>query len=117
MLALANDYGYDKLVFSGPLFKDVTFKNDIAIVSFEHTGSGLYLNDEKLNHFELAGLNKKFFNASATIVEDKVFVKSKDVIDPKYIRYGWKNFLTPSLFNKEGLPASSFNSLKNPFTR
>ena len=117
LLALANDYGYDKLVFSGPLFKDVTFKNDIAIVSFEHTGSGLYLNNEKLNHFELAGLNKKFFNASAAIVDDKVFVESKDVIDPKYIRYGWKNFLTPSLFNKEGLPASSFNSLKNPFTR
>ena len=117
LLALANDYGYDKLVFSGPLFKDVTYKNDSALVSFEHTGSGLYLNNEKLNHFELAGLDKKFFNASATIVEDKVFVKSKDVIDPKYIRYGWKNFLTPSLFNKEGLPASSFNSLKNPFTR
>ena len=117
LLALANDYGHDKLVFSGPLFKDVTFKNDIAIVSFEHTGSGLYLNNEKLNHFELAGLNKKFFNASAAIVDDKVFVKSKDVIDPKYIRYGWKNFLTPGLFNKEGLPASSFNSLKNPFTR
>ena len=117
LLALANDYGYDKLVFSGPLYKDVSFKNGSALINFTNVGSGLTLKNNKQNHFELAGLDKKFYEANARIYGEKVIVKSKDVINPKYVRYGWKNFLNPTLFNKEGLPASSFNSLKNPFTR
>ena len=117
LLALANDYGYDKLVFSGPLYKDVSFKNGSALISFTNVGSGLILKNNKLNHFELAGSDKKFYKSNARIYGEKVVVKTKDVTNPKYVRYGWKNFLNPSLFNQEGLPASSFNSLINPFTK
>jgi sialate O-acetylesterase len=35
----------------------------------------------------------------------------KKVKNPKHVRYGWKNWTVGSLFNKEGLPASSFNSI------
>ena len=44
---------------------------------------------------------------------DKVIAWSKKVPLPLYVRYGWKNFLTPNFFNKEGLPASSFSSINN----
>ena len=117
LLALANNYGYDKLVFSGPLYKDVSFKDSGAIISFTNVGSGLALKKNNLNHFELAGPDKIFFYANAKILGEKILVKSSDVINPKYVRYGWKNFLNPSLYNKDGLPASSFSSLKNPFSR
>jgi sialate O-acetylesterase len=52
-----------------------------------------------------------FYNASAKIIGDKLRVSSNSVIYPKHVRYGWKNWVVGSLFNKEGLPASSFNSL------
>lgn len=117
LLALANDYGYDNLVFSGPLYKDVSFVNNSALISFKNADSGLLLKNNNLSQFELAGSDKKFFSADAKILDEKVLVKSNDVINPKYVRYGWKNFLYPTLFNKEGLPASSFSSLKNPFSR
>ena len=87
------------------------------MISFKNAESGLLLKNNNLSQFELAGSDKKFFSADAKILDEKVLVKSNDVINPKYVRYGWKNFLYPTLFNKEGLPASSFSSLKNPFSR
>ncbi len=117
LLALANDYGYDNLVFSGPLYEDVSFKNNSALISFKNAESGLFLKNNNLSQFELAGSDKKFFSADAKILDKKVLVKSNDVINPKYVRYGWKSFLYPNLFNKDGLPASSFTSLENPFSR
>ena len=52
------------------------------------------------------------FAAIPKIINNKVRVFSNKVINPKHIRYGWKNWVMGSLFNKENLPASSFNSLK-----
>ena len=111
--ALAKDYGYDKLTHSGPLFKSVNFIKGKAIISFDHTGSGLHCANKKLKYFEIAGKDKIFQTANAEIKGDKVIAWSKKVPLPLYVRYGWKNFLTPNFFNKEGLPASSFSSINN----
>jgi sialate O-acetylesterase len=40
-------------------------------------------------------------------------VKSSKVKQPVHLRFGWTDTATPNLFNKEGLPASSFSS--DPF--
>ena len=111
--ALAKDYGYKNLTHSGPLFKEVNFQKGKAIVSFDHIGSGLHGTNKKLKYFEIAGKDKIFQTANAQIKGDKVIVWSKKVPIPLYVRYGWKNFLTPNFFNKEGLPASSFNSINH----
>ena len=117
LLALAKDYGKKDLVFSGPLFKGVSFKKNNAIISFDHVGSGLTYNGEKLKYFEIAGNDKKFYKAFAEVSGNKVIVNSEKVSNPRYVRYGWKNYLTPNFVNKEGLPASSFSSLINPFSQ
>ena len=117
LLALAKNYGKKDLVFSGPLFKGVLFKEGNAIISFEHTGSGISYTGNKLKHFEIAGKDKKFYDAFAEVSGNQIIVKSKKVDNPIYVRYGWKNYLKPNFFNKEGLPASSFSSLNNPFTQ
>ena len=111
--ALAKDYGYKNLTYSGPLFKEVNFQKGKAIVSFDHIGGGLHRTNKKLKYFEIAGKDKIFQTANAQIKGDKVIVWSKKVPIPLYVRYGWKNFLTPNFFNKEGLPASSFNSINH----
>lgn len=38
-------------------------------------------------------------------------VSSKKVMSPAHVRYGWKNWFAGTLFNSEGLPASSFSSM------
>ena len=109
LLALDNDYNFD-IVSSGPLYKSHKSYNNYIDVDFENKGSGLYSKGE-LKDFEIAGDNQVFYSASAKIIGNKVRVSSKRVKTPKHVRYGWKNWTIGSLFNKEGLPASSFNSV------
>ena len=72
-------------------------------------GSGL-TSKGKLKNFEIAGGNKYFYEATAKIVGNKIRVHSKQVKSPKHVRYAWENWVQATLFNKEGLPASSFQS-------
>ncbi len=108
--AMAKDYGQSKLVYSGPLFKSVEFKGDKAIVSFDHTGGGLMSVGKPVTHFEIAGSDRKFYSAEAVIKGNKVIVNSVFVPEPLAVRFAFHNTDEPNLFNKEGLPASSFRT-------
>lgn len=110
-LALANNYNKN-IVPSGPLFKSATILNNKLIVDFNFKGSGL-TSKGNLYGFEIAGDDKKFVIASATIVNNKIEVKAQSINKPKYVRYAWKDKASPTLFNIEGLPAASFSSLEN----
>lgn len=109
--ALANDYGKD-LVSSGPLFKNITLMNDRVVLEFESIGSGLMAKG-KLIGFEIAGADKVFYDAQARIIENKVELVSSKVNQPKYARYAWRDDSDATLFNKEGLPASTFTTKEN----
>jgi len=108
LLALDKDYGKD-IVSSGPLYKSHQSTATYIDVEFDEIGSGLMFKDNP-NDFEIAGDDGVFYNASAQIIDNKVRVSSNKVKNPKTVRYGWKNWVIGSLFNKEGLPASSFSS-------
>lgn len=109
LLALDNDYGYD-LVSSGPLYKSLEVFPTHIDVDFYNKGSGL-MSKTTLTDFEIAGSDGVFQKASARILNNKVRVSSNKVSNPKEVRYGWKNWIVGTLFNKEGLPASSFSSI------
>ncbi len=49
----------------------------------------------------------------ARIDGKSVLVSSRQVPDPKFVRYGWANSPTVNLFNQAGLPASPFTSEKD----
>ena len=110
-LALANDYGKD-LVASGPLFKNVKTDGNKLIVSFESIGNGLMTDKKGLTNFEIAGADKNYKPANAKIVENTVVVTNTEVPNPVYVRYAWSDTDTATLFNKEGLPASTFTTEK-----
>ena len=110
--ALNKDYGYTDLVHSGPIYKSVRFNMGRALVSFEHAGSGLYCPDNTIKHFEIAGTDGKYYPAKARIVGKEVMVWSNKVPQPKGVRLGWENYFEINLFNKEGLPASSFRGME-----
>lgn len=110
--ALNKDYGYTDLVHSGPIYKSVRFNKGRALVSFDHAGSGLYCPDNTIKHFEIAGTDGKYYPAKARIIGKEVMVWSNKVPQPKGVRLGWENYFEINLFNKEGLPASSFRSME-----
>jgi len=108
LLALKRDYGYD-LVDCGPLYSKYEVKNIYVEVEFDDIGSGLFAK-ENLEGFEIAGVDGVFYPAIARIINNKVHLYSERVKKPIDVRYGWKNYFESTLFNIEGLPASSFNT-------
>jgi sialate O-acetylesterase len=108
--ALATVYGKKDLVWSGPVMKSVTTREDKAIVAFDHVGSGLSTRDGKPpSLFELAGSDGKFVSAKATIKEQTVVVTSTKVPAPKRVRFGWTGVKFSNLVNAEGLPTRPFS--------
>ena len=117
--ALAKNYGFNTLPFSGPLYESMVVKKNKVFVNFKYANNGVTSFGKPLSGFEIAGSDKVFHEADATInphwsatwKERSVLVlKSNNVVNPVYIRYGWKNYIKGNLYNVEGLPASSFRS-------
>lgn len=121
--ALAKDYGQSKLVYSGPLYKDIKVEGNKIRVSFDSTGSGLMIAEKKglepaveikggkLKRFAIAGADKKWVWADAKIDGKTVVVSSPEVPNPVAVRYAFSiNPEGANLYNKEGLPASPFRS-------
>jgi sialate O-acetylesterase len=108
--AFARDYGKENIVYSGPIFKEMIKKGSRITLYFDHIGSGLVAKGDTLTGFQVAGEDKVFVDAEAYIKDNTVIVYSKEAYDPIAVRYAFKNGSVASLFNKEGLPASSFRT-------
>jgi len=79
-------------------------------LSFLHAESGLFAFDG-LSGFEIAGEDRVFYPANATIVNRKnVLVRSEQVANPVAVRYAWSNWVEGTLFDTNLLPASSFRT-------
>lgn len=115
-------YG-ENIVFSGPIYREMTVEGAAIRVSFDHVGGGLMIGkktglepaaEEKrgtLRRFSIAGEDMKFVWADAVIQKDSVLVSFPSVLKPVAVRYAWSN--NPdgcNLYNKEGLPASPFRT-------
>lgn len=109
-LALAKVYGQD-LVSFGPSYAALRIAGDKAIVRFATDGAGLVAREgESLRGFAVAGEDRKFHPAEASIDGDTVIVRSTHVPVPVAVRYAWADDPDANLFNRDGLPASPFRS-------
>jgi sialate O-acetylesterase len=111
-LALAAEaiaYG-KKVEYLGPRFDSVKFDSDKAILTFKHMAGGLKVKGDALTGFTIAGKDGNFVTAEATIVENKVVVRSPEVAQPAAVRYGWAAYPVCNLYNDEGLPATPFRT-------
>ena len=92
-------------------YKSMKVEGNKIRLSFAHVGGGLKSRDGKpLSEFEIAAAGGKFVPAAATIDGDTVVVQAKGVATPAQVRFGWRNVANPNLMNKEGLPASPFQT-------
>ena len=111
LLALKHDYGRKDVVTSGPMYVHHKVESGTIRLSFKDIGGGLASRDGKpLSHFTIAGGDKAFVEATATIDGDTIVVSSDEVKEPVAVRFAWGSGDTPNLSNKDGLPASSFRT-------
>jgi sialate O-acetylesterase len=121
--ALHQTYDKKELVPTGPLYKSHKVKGNEVHLSFDHVGKGLMIGKKtkleptaevkggKLEHFSIAGEDKKWVWADATIKGDAVIVSSKGVKKPVAVRYGFTmNPANANLYNKDGIPALPFRT-------
>jgi sialate O-acetylesterase len=108
--ALANTYGKQNIIFSGPLYRSMDITGNKAIIYFDFAKDGLIKKGEHLTDFLVAGSDQQFFPATATISDSTVIVYSPQVPNPVAVRMGFTNTAIPNLFNKAGLPASPFRT-------
>lgn len=110
LIARAKVYG-EKIPYSGPIYQSKTIIGNKVFISFKHTDDGLVARGgNKLKGFEIAGADKKFHRAEASIVGDRVVVSSPEVARPVAVRYSWANNPDGNLYNGAGLPASPFRT-------
>lgn len=121
--ALAKTYGYgiNRMPYSGPIYYRMRIADGKIILDFKNA-DGMVAKNGKLTDFMIAGKDRKFVPAKAEIhehserhgrsmiVAEWIEVWSEEVPEPVAVRYGWSNWVMGSLFNKTGLPASSFRT-------
>ncbi len=110
LLARNMVYGEKNLLCRGPRIELATPQQDQIELVFKNIGSGLELKDEKVSAFEICGKDGEFVPAQAKLVDGKIIVSAESVKKPLYVRYGWRNWFVPTLFNKDGLPAAPFRT-------
>jgi sialate O-acetylesterase len=110
LAARALVYGEPQLEYSGPLFRSATVEGKTMRVWFDHAKDGLAVHGFQLDGFEIAGEDGKFVPATAKVDGNTVVLEASGISHPKAVRYGWASFTDANLFNKEGLPASTFTS-------
>jgi len=109
-LALAKTYGQSGFAWSGPVLKEMVVEGPVVKLTFDHAKNGLTTFGKELVNFKIAGENKRFFPATATITSKGITLFSPQVEKPVSVRYAFDDFVVGELFNTEGLPASSFRT-------
>ncbi len=108
-------YG-EQIIYSGPLYNSMQVEGGKCRLCFYHSGNGLISkNNGSLKGFIIAGADKIFVKAQATIEGNQVVVWSDKVTQPVAVRYAWANHpANCNLYNKSGeqvnLPASPFRT-------
>ena len=106
-------YG-EPVAYQSPLFREATRElqadGSLAMrVWFEH-GQGLTTHGAPVTGFELSNGDGKYVAATAQVQGDTVLVRAAGLRTPVYVRYGWMGVMESNLFNRDGLPASTFSS-------
>lgn len=137
-IALAKTYGKD-VPFSGPVFQEASVESGTLRVRFAGAAGGLvarplpetypvslsenrtaplvrYSPDSTLEGFAVCGADGQWFWADARIEGDDVVVWSKQVPEPRFVRFAWADNPTANLYDGAGLPAAPFRTDDQPLS-
>ena len=110
----------EKLVYgkssiqTSPVYKSMRVTGNKIYLQFSNSANGLVSKDGDLKGFSIAGDDKLFVWAKATVIADEVVVESDRILKPVAVRYAWTASPLESnganLYNKDGFPASPFRT-------
>ncbi|MFA5688078.1 MAG: sialate O-acetylesterase [Kiritimatiellales bacterium] len=115
LLARNIAYGENNLICRGPELKESKVSGSVIELTFNTPDVRLIPVSGTENAFEICGEDRKFVAAGAVCRDGKIIVSSPEINNPVFVRYGWKKWFVPSLFNTAGLPASPFRTDDFPF--
>lgn len=106
-------YGMKNETPSGPVYKSHAISGNSITISYDYAAKGLWQKGDKLEGFAIAGEDKQFVPANASIQGNTVVVSAPGISTPVHVRYAWAEApLEANLYNKEGLPAAPFRTDK-----
>ncbi|HEY0946991.1 MAG TPA: sialate O-acetylesterase [Opitutaceae bacterium] len=120
-LAAARVYGQTGPA-EGPVFEHLRQEGDRVRLTFRHAEDGLMtiaaeipgapanLPQSPVRGFAIAGPDRKWKWADATIEGNEVVLSADGVEPPVAVRYNWADYPVGNLFGKSGLPAAPFRT-------
>jgi sialate O-acetylesterase len=108
--ALAKTYHKSGIAYASPLYKSMEVKGDKATIAFDFAGDGLVTKDGAVKQLYIAGNDKTFYPAEATIRGNKLTVWSDRVKEPVAVRFAFSSAAVGNLFSKSGLPVTPFRT-------
>ncbi len=109
-LAFGNTYQLKGFAYQSPSFDSLLMAGNIATIKFKNVPNGLTSFGKPLSQFEIAGTDKVFRPATASIRNGTIVLSSALVAAPVAVRYAFKDFIVGELFSTEGFPVSSFRT-------
>nr|WP_255495878.1 sialate O-acetylesterase [Bacteroides sp. 51] len=107
---LALDDVYGKFVgdYESPVFKTAHFKDNHIVISFEGIKKGLVIRGERIEGLKIAGDDRVWKVASATVKGNELIVSARDLKSPAFISYCFDDDSVGNLFSVEGVPVVAF---------
>ncbi len=104
-------YG-EQIVHKSPTYKWHEVQGADLIIAFDNVGSGLTAT-KAITEFQIAGLDRVYKTATATILPDnRIKLTNATISSPYYARYAFLNFPTVSIYTTDtlSLPMSPFKT-------
>lgn len=101
------------VVSSGPVYKSMKIEGSSVVIGFSNADGGLVTRDKYgyVRGFQVAGEDRRFYWAKASVKGGHVVVTCDQVARPVAVRYAWANNPGPlDLYNAENLPAVPFRT-------
>lgn len=110
-LALVQTYGQGGFEPRAPRMESYEISGGKVTVRMNHVGLGLApWYGEQIKGFEIAGADRVFHKANASINGGSVTVWSDEVAEPVAVRYAFRNCIESNLRNLFGIPAVPFRT-------
>ncbi len=108
--ALNDTYGLKTAPYKNPSFESIRILKNSVEVTFKNAEGGLISTGKSPQRFVIAGNDRKFIPAKATIDGNRVILSVKEIKNPVAVRFCFDNATTPDLFGKSGLPVAPFRT-------
>ena len=112
--ALAQTYGMKGFGYAPPVYKSMEIQENKIYINFDNAQRGLSPMWTSLKGFEIAGEDKVFYPAKATLQQNgkSVVLESPQVEIPIAARYNWADCPNGNLYSPSGVPVGPFRTDK-----